>query len=182
MKIKYRTNPRKLLETLVWVASKRPGRGFHFILKCLFYADKLHLQSYGRPITGDVYVKMPHGPVASLAYDMLKGNDFLDEEMTREVQAALAVTREGTVPRVTARRSFDQDVFSGTDLECLERGLTLCDGKAFSGLSDQTHEERAWVEAEMNQEMDFALFIDEDVPNREDLLEYIRETAACLAM
>lgn len=52
----------------------------------------------------------------------------------------------------------------------------------FGDLTDLTHKERAWEEAELNQEMDYELFIDEDVPNRAALIEYIRESASCLAL
>lgn len=182
MNVKYRANPRKLLETLVWIARKHPESGYHFILKALFYADKYHLQRYGRPVTGDIYIKMPNGPVASLAYDMLKVSDFLPESLAERVEAALSVERSGRIPTVTAKREPDLACFSGTDIDCLDEALVACQGKGFQGLCDSTHAEQAWIAAEMNGEMDFELFIDEDVPNREALIEYIREKATCLAL
>lgn len=182
MKIKYRANPRKVLEALVWIAGRRPGNGFHFILKTLFYADKYHLQRYGRPVTGDAYVKMPYGPVASLAYDMLKRNEFLPEEIIGQIDQALTTERSGSTPKVSAKRPADESCFSGTDLGCLEAALSACDGKGFDCLSHLTHTEQAWIEAEMNNEMDYELFIDADTPNRDELLEYIRETSECLAL
>lgn len=181
MKIRYQANPQKLLEALIWIAQKRPESGYHFILKTLFYADKLHLQQYGRPVTGDVYIKMANGPVASLAYDMLKCSDFLPEEVAKAVREGLTVEKSGH-PHVTAAREADTDHFSGTDIECLTKALDMCADKGFGALSDLTHKEKAWIEAEMNREMDFRNFIDEDLPNREELLAYIQESAACLAL
>lgn len=46
------------------------------IVKSLFLADRSHLNKWGRPITYDNYVAMKHGPVPSLAYDLLKRNEW----------------------------------------------------------------------------------------------------------
>ena len=43
--------------------------------------------------------------------------------------------------------------------------------------SDITHEEKAWIDALMDREMDYELFIDEDIENRDELIEYIRENS-----
>lgn len=181
MKIRYRPNYRKILEALIWVAHERPGKGFHFVLKTLFYADKFHLQQYGRPVLGDVYVKMPYGPVASAAYDILKRSDFVPEEFDAIIEQGLE-TRPGPHPRVRAKRAPDLSFFSGTDTDCLQAALEHCDRMDFSRLSAETHVERAWLEADMHGEMNYELFIDQDVPDREALLEYIRETSQCLAL
>lgn len=71
--IRFPANPAKILEGIVWICDRKPGKGFHYILKTLFYADKWHLSCYGRPVFGDTYIKMPFGPVASLAYNILHG-------------------------------------------------------------------------------------------------------------
>ncbi|MBE1427077.1 putative phage-associated protein [Desulfomicrobium macestii] len=182
MKIRYRANPRKLLEALVLIAENCPDSYYHFILKTLFYADKFHLQKYRRPVTGDVYVKMSYGPVPSLAYDMLKQNENLPAQVLDEVQAALDVHKFGRYPAVSAKRLPNLNLFSGTDIECLKEALSSCSPMGFEALTNLTHRERAWEEAEMNQEMNFELFIDEDLPNREELIEYIKETSPCLAL
>jgi len=182
MTIRFNANPEKILEGLVWISNQRPEKGFHFILKAMFYADKWHLQRYGRPVFGDIYVKMPFGPVASLAYDLLKQSDFAPAELLREVEDSLTVTKEGAIPSVSARREPDETIFSGTDLECLLEALVKCDAMSFFQLSDATHEELAWVEADMNSEMSWEKFIDADIPDRDALIEYICETAHCLAV
>jgi uncharacterized phage-associated protein len=182
MKIRYRVNPGKLLEALVLIAGACPGSRYHFMLKTLFYADKAHLQKYGRPVTGDIYVKMSYGPVPSLAYDMLKENENLPADVLDAVRNALEIERCGKNQHVSAKRSPDLGYFSGTDLECLRGALASCSSMGFGDLTDLTHKERAWEEAELNQEMDYELFIDEDVPNRAALIEYIRESASCLAL
>ncbi|MFZ5812203.1 MAG: Panacea domain-containing protein [Thermodesulfobacteriota bacterium] len=181
MKIQYRANARKVLESLVWIASRRPGNGFHFILKVLFYADKYHLQQYGRPVTGDTYVKMSYGPVASLAYDMLKKEERLPQPVLEEINEALDVQRDKT-PMVFSKRDPEMGCFSETDEACLQKAMEFCDRMDFGTLTKMTHEEPAWQAVDMNAAMDYELFVDADIPDREELIAYIRETAPCLAL
>lgn len=180
--IRFRANHKKILEGLVWIARQCPQKGFHFILKTLFYADKWHLQRYGRPVFGDIYVKMPFGPVASIAYDLLKFSDFVPAELLNLAEDAIQVDRKGRVPSVTAKRDPDESLFSGTDIECLKEALDKCSSMDFNQLTEATHEETAWSEAEMNGEMSWEKIIDIDTPNREDLIQYISETSQCLAL
>ncbi|MDZ7760889.1 MAG: Panacea domain-containing protein [Desulfovermiculus sp.] len=160
----------------VWVAKQKPHQGFHFILKTLFYADKFHLQKYGRPVLGDTYIKMDWGPVASTAYDLRKQSDFAPENALDAVSNALHVQKVHR-PDVIAKREPNMALFSGTDIEALEEALHFCQDKDFNDLSDITHKEKAWIDALMNSKMDYELFIDEDVENRDELIEYIRENS-----
>lgn len=45
------------------------------LIKLLYLAERLSLQRYAEPITGDRLVSMPHGPVLSMTYDYI--NDAL---------------------------------------------------------------------------------------------------------
>lgn len=182
MKITYTPNTKKMLEAILWIVTRNQGCDFHFILKTLFFADKYHLQRYGRPVTGDVYIKMTYGPVPSRAYDMLKGSDFLPAEVLEKCEKSFGVSYTGKIPAVEGKRPPDMNVFSGTDVSCLEDAFQLCVSTDFSSRTELTHTEKAWVEAQLNGEMDFALFVDEDIPDREALIDYIRETSVSLAL
>lgn len=182
MPIRFTINTAKILEGLVWIATKRPGIDFHCSLKTLFYADKEHLQTYGRPIFGDTYIKMIYGPVGSAAYDLLKRGEFLPPYVLKAVGEALTVRLAGSIPQVRANRPPAMDVFSGTDVECLERALARCEGMGFDGRCDATHQERAWIEAAMHGEMDYARIIDDDVPHRDELIAHLTEAGPCIAL
>ena len=41
----------------------------------VFLLTKKHLVTYGRPITGDTYLKMTYGPVPSFIRDVSEGNE-----------------------------------------------------------------------------------------------------------
>ncbi|MEO6666974.1 MAG: Panacea domain-containing protein, partial [Nitrospiria bacterium] len=68
----FRFDPEKALQAILFVARMLPGATFHQISKIIYFADKAHLQKYGRLICGDTYVAMKHGPVPSGIYDILK--------------------------------------------------------------------------------------------------------------
>jgi uncharacterized phage-associated protein len=181
MQIKYRPNYQKALEAIVYIANKKPGSGFHSILKTLYYADKFHLQRHGRPVLGDSYIKMSFGPVGSVAYDILKKGDFLPSEFAAESQNALEI-RYGNTPSVLPKRLPDTSFFSPSDLACMEEALAFCEKKGFDALTEMTHQEPAWIRADMNREMDYELIIDEDIEHRCELLEHVRQTSATIAL
>lgn len=49
-------------------------------LKLVYFADRYHLRRFGRPITGDEYLAMSYGPVASGAKDLAEMGDFLSDD------------------------------------------------------------------------------------------------------
>jgi hypothetical protein len=49
-------------------------------IKLVWMSDRLHLRTYGRTITGDIYFAMPYGPVASTTLDLATENPYLSKE------------------------------------------------------------------------------------------------------
>src|SRR3954462_6956268 len=64
----------KALEVLAFIARENPGLSPLYIAKILFYAEKWHLNRYGRPIIADTYIAMPKGPVPSSVRDYIEQN------------------------------------------------------------------------------------------------------------
>jgi uncharacterized phage-associated protein len=62
----------KGIEAILYIAQKVDDPTFHRISKIMYFADRKHLEKYGRFICGDSYVAMKHGPVPSEIYDILK--------------------------------------------------------------------------------------------------------------
>ena len=177
-RVRFRLNWRKTIETLVWLSSEKPGLSFYYIAKICFYADKMHLQRYGRPIFGDRYIAMEHGPVPSVVYDILRANSFLDPDILSTSAESFQVRTVGNQKTVSAIRDPDLGMFSEADLECLNESLDTYGNMPVSQLRRLTHQEPAYIEATLNGEMDYTLMIDEDIPDRESIIEELRETAA----
>lgn len=176
--LRFRLNRAKAIEVLVWLAERRPGLTPGQIAKILFFADKAHLQRYARPVLGDRYVAMEHGPVPSFVYDALKvDKGFLDPDLAEAVNAAVRLDGSSSRPSIQAQRAANEDLLSPTDRECLGEALSRFGSMPFSELRRLSHGDRAWAETPVNQEIDYELMIDEDAPDRDELLEEIRAKA-----
>ena len=64
--------PDKALESVLYIAARLAEPTIHEVLKIRYFADKLHLAQYGFLASGDDYVAMRFGPVASGTYNLLK--------------------------------------------------------------------------------------------------------------
>ena len=69
-------NERKAGQAAAWLLRRHDGAMSYFsLIKLLYLADRRALIETGYPITGDHPVSMPHGPVLSRVYDLIKGAD-----------------------------------------------------------------------------------------------------------
>jgi len=169
--IRFNFNESKTVETLVIVATLWRGITPFQVAKVLFFADRDHLRAYGRPVTGDMYIAMPHGPVPSRVYDIIKDNlDFFGDP--EAIVAAIEINRNHRYPQVYAKREPNLDLLSETDVVALNNAVELCKGKSFDELSSLTHQEPAWFQAPENGVMDPELLVPDD------MREEVRESAA----
>ena len=97
--IRYRINYTKAIETIVWLANEKPGIDIYHIGKCIFYAEKLHLNKYARPIIGDTYQKGKYGPFPSTIRDIIQQSaEWLDPDHLQESAKAIRIVNK---PHVT---------------------------------------------------------------------------------
>lgn len=168
MHIRFKSNPRKALEVILWLANKQPGIDFHSILKILFFADVYHLNEYGRPIIGDTYNALPYGPVAQTTYDILK-NDPLARDALGESELPFDVYNGF---QVRAKRNPDLDEMSESDIEALENAFEEYGHLDFRGKTDVSHAHPAYRNAEARgvQRMQYEDFIKES-PRKHEIIE-----------
>lgn len=175
--IKFPFHEAKALEALALIARERPGLTPLFVSKVLFYAEKWHLNKYGRPIVGDTYIAMPRGPVPSTIKNYIDHNwDWI--EKPSGFDAAINIDRAQALPRLFGRREPNLAILSASDVECLRDAMRFCDGKTADQLSLLTHMEKAYHEAPANQPMDYENFIDDDNPHKEAIVDMAKETAS----
>src|SRR5438445_12170650 len=64
---------RKALHAMLFVVTHLPKpANVYNVLKCLYYADRKHLQEYGRQIYGETFYALEHGPVPTPSYEIIK--------------------------------------------------------------------------------------------------------------
>jgi uncharacterized phage-associated protein len=162
----------KALEAIVYV-SHRTNDLFH-IVKTLYYADKMHLEKYGRLITGDYYVAMREGPVPSGAYELIKrvrgdNQEYESRIVKAHPEEAIQVKNHDDV---TPRRAPNLDYLSESDLECLNESIRLYAGMDLKELWRIAHEEDAYKKSRRNGSMQLTDII-LSLPNGKDVLEYL---------
>jgi uncharacterized phage-associated protein len=157
----------KVVEAVLFVTQRIPNPTLHSISKVLYYADKMHLSRYGRPISGDRYIAMKHGPVPSAAYDILKtlrgDSPFPLPERAR---GALGVENY----TVRALRAADETVLSASEMECLASSAAEHGAKSFKQRSAESHGP-AWQAADENEIIELESLLLE-IDNRDELREH----------
>jgi uncharacterized phage-associated protein len=172
--IKFALSFTKALEALAYVANRWDEITPFYVSKVMFFADKWHLNRYGRPVTGDTYIAMPRGPVPSTLRNIIEENFEWIEEPTNFHQ--MIELRKRTYKHVHSRVEDDKlTSLSETDKECLSAAVEFCRGKSLNELSALTHRERAWANAPANRAMDYQDFFDDEAS---PLIEEAREFAA----
>ena len=119
------------------------------IIKTLFLADKAHLNDYGRPVTFDKYVAMQNGPVASLAYDILKGRkeDLSKAGIVDPLWSVISSDKSGAKVYYAPVRPASQDILSQSDLEALTEAFDQFCKLGRSAILDLVHRDPAWLDA-----------------------------------
>jgi len=176
-KMLYRMDFEKAIEAMVWLANKDPGIDIYHIAKILYYAEKTHLNRYGRPIIGATYIKMDYGQVPSEIRDLITKNVWMVEpDYLNRFSKSIEIDKE-PYDKLKPLRIADINCFSDTDIECLEESLNKYGPLTFEQLKSISHNERTWIETEQNKEIDYLLMIDEENEYREEIIEDIRSTS-----
>ncbi len=178
MALKFRFDPQKALEAILYISS-RAGTDKYGTLKAMYAADKLHLQRYGRTITGDYYHALEQGATPMLTYDIIQ---YAAGEKPRcqatGVRDALSVGTEDDPHALIPKRDPDLMEFSESDVECLDeviaRAADVPRASKYKVYRDDAHD-RAWEEARARQDnslMEIEAIV-RQFPESEQLLEYL---------
>ena len=144
-------NASKGVESLVYAAKRLPGKGHYWPTKAQYFADKRHLERYGRSIYGETYVAMGRGPVPQAAYNAsraLAEGELICEFPLDVVRAALR--RDGNA--LIAMREADADALSAQERECLDWAIRYVKDLSFDELQTASHD-AAWKKTAANGPM-----------------------------
>lgn len=119
------------------------------IYKSLYFANKEHLNRYGRLITSDTFFALQFGPVPTKLADIL---DFIqsikkinqsDKDRFTPIIKSLESCGDDAANYFTAKELPDMDELSDSDIECLNIGLDKCIGRGFKEIKEESHD-KAW--------------------------------------
>ena len=142
-------SPRKSIEAILYVAGRLDKPTIHEVLKLIYFADKLHLERYGFLASGDEYVAMRFGPVASSTYDLIKAArgdkaGWYNQKFAEMAQSAIEIA--GDHRTVLVNRDADCAALSETQIECLNDAIAEYGGMDFDARTKLSHDS-AWQQA-----------------------------------
>lgn len=172
-RVRYTFNPQKALEAILWIAQQRPGKvDLYHTVKAFFFGDLHHLNSYGRPIAGDFYCAMQHGPTPSGTYDLLKGD-------------RLACAGLGEMPFkkdehdiIIPLREPNLDYLSESDIEALSKGWEVVKDKSFIELKVLADSHPAYKKTWENKETGADVINFSDLIANQDQVAALKEIAS----
>jgi len=170
---RYVPHTAKTLEVILWLANASQGIDLYHVVKAAFYADKYHLNKYGRPISGDEYQADRYGPLGQCIYGLLVQSPL--EMLALETNGPLPFV-VGHAWRVIPDREANIRLLSESDVEALAHGLGQVEGRSFDDLVRATHDEKAYIEANGGL-MKFEDLLDDDDPDRDEKAADLAETA-----
>lgn len=133
-------NAEKAVEVILYISSKTITPDIYHVGKILYFADKEHLEKFGRLICNDSYVAMKNGPVPSETYDIIKAvRDDLIKYSYYEHAANSFFIKKGS-NMITPLRKQNDDLLSQSDKECLDHSIQKYGSLSFNELKRFSHD------------------------------------------
>jgi hypothetical protein len=176
--IRFRFNADKAYQAILWMLGQTAPLGqtacldLHTTLKACYFADKNHLNEFGRPVFGAAYRAMKYGPVPLEIYEMLKGDPLWLWETGKD-QFPWAIRGRGSIVAKANLPQPNLGVFSESDMRHLKAGFERARAMTFDDRTRETHG-RDWKHANFGM-MDYADMI--EGPDREERIADIRDIA-----
>lgn len=163
------------LQAILYILNSLGGKSdMHKICKILYFADQLHLSTYSRSITGDVYIAMQFGPVPSKIDDIFKAvrgdSYFSDSDFAKELSSNFHFINKYVI---CADKPADMDYLSESDVECLDASIAKCKDMSFGALTELSHG-LAWQNTQRDRTMSVKDILRE-VGDTEGYVEYIEK-------
>lgn len=130
--------PRVAAQAAAHVVKKNGGEidVFHLV-KALYLAERESLKERNRPIFGDRYASLEHGPVVSGILDLARGRDVAGAEYWKP-----HLERDGNAVRVASDPGDDD--LNGADIAFLDKAYEMVKGRDFRELREWCHTLPEW--------------------------------------
>lgn len=168
MDVKLRFDRQKCVELILYVSSRCPD--MYKLLKILYFADKEHLNEYGRLMCDDNYEAMKHGPVPIGAYEILrmaKGDSVFPPET--DVTSAITVSEDNSVK---PSRDYNDELISESEIECLDLSIEKYGEMSFQELKELSHQDEAYRSASEDDKMPIREIV-MSLPDGQDVWDYL---------
>lgn len=163
--------PEKALAVAAYLAH-RTGESMYTILKMIYIVDRLHLQRYGRPVTGDEFYAMEQGACPSKIYDSMKA---LRGERKRNwlPDSDRYIRIDPETHDVDVMDMPSLDVLSESDIECIDAVISILQRKGRWHMRRLAHD-NAWKATDRNRQIDL-MTIAESLPDGPLVAKHLQE-------
>lgn len=123
------------------------------LMKLLYFVDFDHQEAHGHSVTGATYRKLPHGPYPDKIEKLIKKMESAG--LVRQVKVAhrgLAQTR-----LLTLGAKFNPAIFTGTELQTLERVAADWADATAAQIEAATHREAPWAGTADGKAIDYEM-------------------------
>ncbi len=162
MRHPFKFKSEKSIEAILYIVQNIKRANIHRISKIIYFADKAHLEKYGRFICGDSYLAMKYGPVPRETCGMLNN--------TNNENKAFCIKKKFWVK---ALRTASTDYFSESDLECLDNSIKQYGHLSSHKLANLSYD-LAWQAAHGNHLIDIEKIV-ATLANADSLVDYLRD-------
>jgi uncharacterized phage-associated protein len=122
------------------------------LMKLLYYVDFDHYEMHGKSVTGATYRKLPHGPVPQQAKKLIQ--DMVSKKLVQEVKVKRA---EYAQHRLITKAKFDPSLFSGEEIQTLERVAREWEECTGTQIEAASHAEAPWAGTKPGKVIDYDL-------------------------
>ena len=166
----------KILAPCLYILQKMGMLTKHHLSKVLYVADKDHVRTYGRTLTGDSYVAMKNGPVPSKLYDFIKVVQGQSDGayIARYVKYLPEFIAFKSPHSVVAKQPPNMDFLSLSAVQSLDRAIETVGPMGYEQRTNFTHDE-AWKSVRLNQKIPL-VEIAKAAGANEAMIEYIKAT------
>jgi hypothetical protein len=173
MTAKVRPNDAKLKELILYIAERSADDAFFGAVKLnkiLFYSDFFAYGHFGRPITGQPYFRLPHGPaprrLLPVKEEMIRAGDIVESPVQRYVYQQ---------KRIVPLRSANLESFTAEELELVQEVIDALRSHTAEMASQLSHDFIGWKLVEDGEEIPYeTVFLSDTVPDDEHLERYRR--------
>ncbi|MDR0658691.1 MAG: SocA family protein [Mediterranea sp.] len=173
-----------LKASVLYVLNKAGGALDKYrIYKSLYFANKEHLNKYGRLIVSDTFFALPNGPVPTKlanVFDSMRGGDISrkDRVLFSPILESVEHCGYDADNFFRAKERPDMDELSQSDIECLEFGLNKCKGKSFGEIKEESHDS-AWEKASQKPRLKSIDILDMIDDENVRMKEYVIDNMYC---
>lgn len=169
----------KAIQAVAFLVQILPSPDIHRVVHTLYFAEKIHLAKYVRPVTKDFYIAMRRGPVPSNLYDLIKivrGDG--DSNYLRKNPELVALAKEKMEVcdyyNLSIRGPIESDLLSESDKECLLEASKEYGHLPAPILTRKSHD-AAYEATQKNQPIPLRKIV-ETLPNADAVFLHLKET------